>query len=66
MQHYDRLHPHNAPKLSYKVQPGAVYDTEVEAAEEYLTETDEYIEVERGVSSAAKESEDDFIMDDGE
>ena len=47
-----------------------VYDTEVEAgvitAEEYVTETEEYIEVERGVSSAAKESEDDPVMDDGE
>ena len=48
MQHYDWPHPHNAPKWSYKAQPGAVYDTEVKAAEEYLTETDEYIEVERG------------------
>ena len=48
MQHYDQLHPHNAPKWSYKAQPGAVYDTEVEAAEEYLTETDEYIKVKRG------------------
>ena len=63
MQHYDWPH---APKWSYKAQPGAVYDTEVEAAEEYLTETDEYIEIERGVSSAAEESDDDPVMDDGE
>ena len=66
MQHYDWPHPHNAPKWSYKAQPSAVYDTEVEAAEKYLTETDEYIEVERGVSSAAKESNNDPVIDDGE
>jgi hypothetical protein len=52
VQHYDRPHPRNAPKWSYKGQPGAVYDTEVEAggatAEEYVTETEEYTEVRRG------------------
>ena len=70
MQHYDRPHPHNAPKWSYKGQPDAVYDTEVEAgdatAEEYVTETEEYTEVRRGVSFTAEESKDDSIMDDGE
>ena len=70
MQHYDRPHPHNAPKWSYKAQPDVVYDTEVEAgvttAEEYVTETEEYIKVERGVLSTAEESEDDPVMDDGE
>ena len=39
---------------------------EVEAAEEYVTETEEYTEVRKGVSSAAEESEDDLVMDDGE
>ena len=52
MQHYDRLHPYNALKQSYKAQPSIVYDTEVEAgvttAEEYVTETEEYTEVRRG------------------
>ena len=69
-QHYDRPHPYNAPKWSYKAQPGMVYDTEIEAgvttAEKYVTETEEFTKVRRGVSSAVEESEDDPVMDDSE
>ena len=70
MHHYDRPHPYNASKWSYKKQPGAIYDTEVKAGvatvEEYVTETEEYTEIRREVSSAAEESKDDPIMDNGE
>ena len=51
VQYYDRPHPYNAPKWSYKAQPGMVYDTEVKAgvttAEKYVTKTEEYTEVRR-------------------
>jgi hypothetical protein len=70
LQTYDRPHPSNAPEWSYVDQGDILYDTEIEQTrtdEEYVTEHEEEVEVERGHSSAAEDQNDDsegLVMDD--
>ena len=66
MQQYNWPHLQNAPKWSYNDQSSnVVYDIEEDAGvsveEELITESEEVEEVQRGVSSAVEESDDENL-----
>jgi hypothetical protein len=57
LQTYDRPHPSNAPEWSYVDQGDILYDTEIEQTrtdEEYVTEHEEEVEVERDIHRRPK------------